>query len=89
VAASKRSLHVFDAKSSQRLKTIPVADDINSARLTIYKIDFDGTTIVANTNNGTRQNWTHHRIALDRLKGTGRSTGDSDPALKFMRGRLF
>lgn len=67
VAASKRSLHVFDAKTSRHLHVIPIAEELNSDDIEIAEVSFDGTTIVATTRSNTGQNWTHHRIAMDQL----------------------
>jgi hypothetical protein len=67
VIASLRSLHVFDAVTLQHLQTIPVGKDINSNR--IQDVALDGNVIVATTQNGDGENWTHHRITL---KATGK-----------------
>ena len=67
VAASKRSLHVFDAKTSRHLHVIPIAKELNSDDIEIADVSFDGTTIVATTRSNTGQTWTHHRIEMDQL----------------------
>jgi len=66
VVASGRSLHVFDARSSRHLQTIPVGKDINSDLRAIHDIATDGKTVIATTHsaNGDDENWTHHRVEL-------------------------
>ena len=58
---------MFDAVTLQHLQTIPVGKDINSNR--IQDVALDGNVIVATTQNGDGENWTHHRITL---KATGK-----------------
>jgi len=67
VVASRRSLHVFDARSSRHLQTIPVGKGINSDLREIHDIATDGKTIIATTHSsiGDDENWTHHRVELN------------------------